>query len=134
VEEYHDHNSIVRFTWEAPRDDSRVDYYQYQLINGRSYITSNTTATISGIAYKNNITFLLLSFNCVGVSSPLIEIIHIGKSNSTNVHGNQECKLINQQLLIVVHAGFNSTYNMQCTCVAEPYIHTDHNVAHAMEN
>ena len=83
VDEYYDHTSTVHFTWDAPDDDSQVDYYQYQLINETgvtAYNTSNTTATISGIAYNNNVTFLLLSFNCVGVSSPLIETIHIGKS------------------------------------------------------
>jgi hypothetical protein len=97
MDEYHDHTSTVNFFWDAPGDDSRVDYYQYKIINGTSitsYNTSNTTAIISGIAYNNNVTFLLLSFNCVGVSSPLIEIIHIGRSNSTNVHGNQECIII----------------------------------------
>ena len=83
MDEYYDHLSTVHFTWDAPNDDSRVDYYQYQLIDGTSttsYNTSNTTATISEIAYNNNITFLLLSLNCVGVSSPLIETIQIGRS------------------------------------------------------
>ena len=83
MDEYHDHISTIHFTRDAPNDDSRVDYYQYQLIDGTSvtsYNTSNTIATISEIAYNNNITFLLLSLNCVGVSSPLAETIQIGRS------------------------------------------------------
>ena len=83
VDEYYDHVSRGHFTWDAPNDDSRVDYYQYQLfMNGTSVTTcntSNTTATISGIAYNSNFTFLLLSQNCVGMSSPLFETIHIGE-------------------------------------------------------
>ena len=89
VDEYHGHLSTVYFTWDAPNDGSRVDYYQYQLINGTRityYNTSNTTATISGIPYNNNITFLLHSFNCLGVSSPLVEIIHIGRSKLLHVN------------------------------------------------
>ena len=92
MDEYHEHISTVYFTWDAPNDGSRVDYYQYQLIDGTSgitaYNTSNTTATVSGIPYNNNVTFLLLSLNCVGVSSPIIETIHIGRSiKSLLLHG-----------------------------------------------
>ena len=89
VDEYHDHLATVYFTWDPPNDGSRVDYYQYQLIDGTSvtyYNTSNTTATISGIPYNKNVTFLLLSFNCLGISSPLVEIIHIGRSKLLHVN------------------------------------------------
>ena len=81
VGEYYDHLSTVRLSWDTPNDDSRVDYYQYQLNNGTIYNTSNTNATVPGVVYNKNMTFLLLSLNCVGTSSPIIEIIHIGRSN-----------------------------------------------------
>ena len=83
VDEYYDHFSTVRLGWDAPNDDSRVDCYQYQLINGTSitiYNTSYTSVTIPGVVYNKNITFLLHSRNCVGTSSPVIETIHIGRS------------------------------------------------------
>ena len=97
MDEYHEHISTVYFTWDAPNDGSRVDYYQYQLIDATSvtyYNTSNTTATISGIPYNNNVTFSILSLNCVGVSSPIIETIHIGRSNHYYFMGHAYINLI----------------------------------------
>ena len=82
VDVYHNYFSTVRFIWDAPNDNSRVNYYEYQVeneTNSLMYNTSNTTAILSEIFYNKNITFLVFSLNCIGKSSPLIQMIHIGK-------------------------------------------------------
>ena len=82
VEEYHSHFSTVLFTWDAPNGNSRIDYYQYQLINGTSvvvYNTSNTSIAVLGIPYNRNVTFSLFAINCVGSSAPSREIVNVGK-------------------------------------------------------
>ena len=82
VDVYHAYSSTVLFTWDAPSDNSRVDYYQYEVENGTNslmYNTSNTTAIISEIHYNKNVTFSVFSLNCIGTSSPLIQVIHVGK-------------------------------------------------------
>ena len=82
VDVYRDYFSTVLFTWDAPNDNSRVDYYQYEVENGTNsltYNTSNTTAILSEIHYNKNVTFSVFSLNCIGTSSPLSQIIHVGK-------------------------------------------------------
>ena len=79
---YHAYSSTILFTWDAPNDNSRVDYYQYEVENGTNsltYNTSNTTAILSEIYYNKNFTFSVFSLNCIGKSSPLIQVIHVGK-------------------------------------------------------
>ena len=84
VNEYHDHSSTVLFTWDAPDDSSRIDYYQYQVINGTGIVdfnyTSNVSVIIPGISYNENVTFSVLAGNCIGESTTLLEIINIGRN------------------------------------------------------
>ena len=79
VNEYHDHSSSVLFTWDAPIINSRVDYYQYQVVNETSSNTSNTSVIISGVPYNKNVTFSVLAGNCVGESATVMETINIGR-------------------------------------------------------
>ena len=81
----------VEVTWNPPGNDSRVEYYVYQVIdslqlegvNASLYEanTTNTTVILSGIMYDNNISFILLANNyCeAGNSAPTTLIINIGK-------------------------------------------------------
>ena len=88
VDEYLDYYSTVLFTWNAPEDNSRVDYYQYYVVYGTTITasnTSNTSAIISGVPYNENITFSLLAGNCVGESATVFEIIEIGR-HLANIH------------------------------------------------
>ena len=82
VDEYHDRFSTILFTWNAP-DDSRVDYYQYQVFSESNlivvYNTSNNSAVISGILYNKNVTFLVLAGNCIGQSTPQMKTVNIGR-------------------------------------------------------
>lgn len=71
-------------SWEAPSDNSRVNYYQYQLYYGvtstiAAYNTSNTSATVSGIPYNENLTLLIIVHNCIGSSAPYVAQVSIGK-------------------------------------------------------
>lgn len=70
VNKFHNHFSTVIFTWDAPNDNSLVDNYQYQLTSETGVIassnTSNTSATVSGIPYNKNLTFLVHAINCIG--------------------------------------------------------------------
>ena len=82
VEEYHCHYSTVLFTWDAPNSNSRIDYYQFQLINETSlvvYNTSNTSVAILGIPYNRNVMFSLFAVNCIGSSASLRETVNVGK-------------------------------------------------------
>ena len=81
VDEYHNNFSRVFFSWDAPEDNSRVDYYQYQVVNGTSINTSNTSAIISGVPYNENITFWVLAGNCIGQSATALETINVGRSD-----------------------------------------------------
>lgn len=79
---HHEYFSTILFTWDAPDDNSRVDYYQYRVENGTNnlvYNTSNTTAVLSEIVYNDNVTFSVVSLNCIGESDPLSQVIHIGR-------------------------------------------------------
>ena len=81
VDEYHDHFSTVLFTWDAPNDDSRVDYYDYRVVNETStvaYNTSNTSVLIFGLVYNKKVTFSVLAGNCIGESAPQMKIVDIG--------------------------------------------------------
>ena len=80
VDEYHNNFSNVLFSWDAPEDNSCVDYHQYQVVNGTSINTSNTSAIISGVPYNKNITFLVLAGNCIGQSATVLETINVGRS------------------------------------------------------
>lgn len=82
VKEYHNRFSTVLFTWDAPNDASRINYYQYQLANETTVITYNTTNTsvaVSRIPYNKNITFSLVAVNCVGSSDEIREVVNVGK-------------------------------------------------------
>ena len=83
VETYHNHFSTVLFTWDAPDDSSRVDYYQYQVLNKSNmidvYNTSNNSALIPGIVYNKNVTFLVLAGNCIGQSTIQMKTVNIGR-------------------------------------------------------
>ena len=86
VDEYLDYFSTVLFIWNAPEDNSRIDYYQYYVVYGTTIITvsntSNTSVTISGVPYNENITFSLLAGNCVGESATVFEIVDIGRKSN----------------------------------------------------
>ena len=81
VDEYHNNFSSILFSWDAPEDNSRVDYYQYEVVNGTSINTSNTSAIISGVPYNENVTFLVLAGNCIGQSTTVLETINVGRSD-----------------------------------------------------
>lgn len=97
VDKYHDYSSTVLFTWNAPQDNSRVDYYQYQVVNGTKIIvasnTSNTSVIISGVPYNQNVTFSVLAGNCIGESATVMETINIGRVSYTSIHciKNSKC-------------------------------------------
>ena len=69
--------------WEPASDDSRVDFYQYQLINNLTEVrvsnTTNTTAILSGVPYNVNISFAISAYNCERESEQATLLIHIGK-------------------------------------------------------
>ena len=81
--EYYTNSSTVEVMWEPPSNDSRVDFYQYQLINNLTEVivsnTANTTAVLSGIPYNVNMSFVISAYNCVGASQPASLVINIGK-------------------------------------------------------
>ena len=68
-------------TWEPPSSDSRVDLYQYQLIDNLTEVivsnTTNTTAVLSGIPYNVNLSFVISAHNCVGASQQVVLNINI---------------------------------------------------------
>ena len=82
VDEYHSYFSTVLFTWNAPEDNSRVDYYQYtyQVVDGSvsASNTSNTSVAISGVPYNKNVNFSILAGNCIGESATVLESVNIG--------------------------------------------------------
>lgn len=84
IETYHNHFSTVLFTWDAPDDSSRVDYYQYQIPSESNmisiYNTSNNSALVSEIAYNKNVTFLVLAGNCIGKSTMQMKTVYISRS------------------------------------------------------
>ena len=84
VETYHNRFSTVLFTWDAPDDSSRVDYYQYQIFsesNGINvYNTSNNSALVPEIVYNKNVTFLVLAGNCIGQSTMQMKTVNISRS------------------------------------------------------
>ena len=78
----------IEVTWEPPGNDSRVDFYHYQVIDNSegasvSYQvnTTNTTAILFCILYGINISFVLIANNCEGTSAPVSYAIYIGKYN-----------------------------------------------------
>lgn len=84
VDEYQDYSSAVLLAWDVPDDNSRVDYYQYQVVNATesgivTYNTSNTSVIISGVPYNKNVTFSVLAANCVGESATVLETVNIGR-------------------------------------------------------
>ena len=84
VDEYHSYSSTVLFTWNAPEDNSHVDYYQYTYqwddgsVGANTSNTSNTSVAISGVPYNKNITFSVLAGNCIGESATVVETVNIG--------------------------------------------------------
>ena len=69
-------------TWKQPSNDSRVDFYQYQLIDNLTEVivsnTTNTIAVLSGIPYNVNMSFVISAHNCVGASQQVVLSINIG--------------------------------------------------------
>ena len=110
VDVYRAHSSTVLFTWDAPNDNSRVDYYQYEVENGTNSLTYNTsnttTAILTEIDYNKNVTFSVFSLNCIGKSSPLIQVIHVGKQ------GRDENLIIK-----------SVSYQYTCICTVCKYIY-----------
>ena len=86
VDKYHSHFSSILFTWNTPSDNSRIDYYQYQLVkemDSFTYNTTNTSAVLPDIPYNKNVTFSITAVNCVGSSAPLRQTITIGRCHYT---------------------------------------------------
>ena len=82
--EHHSNYSTVVVMWEPASNDSRVDFYQYQLINSLTEVrvsnTTNTTAILSGVPYNVNILFVISAYNCERASEQSTLIINsIGK-------------------------------------------------------
>ena len=68
--EHHSNYTTIVVMWEpaSRSNDSRVDFYQYQLINSLTEVrvsnTTNTTAILSGVPYNVNISFVISAYNC----------------------------------------------------------------------
>ena len=79
--QHHSNYSTVVVMWEPASNDSRVDFYQYQLINSLTEVrvsnTTNTTAILSCVPYNVNISFVISAYNCerAGEQSTLLIII-----------------------------------------------------------
>ena len=81
VLEYGTNYSKVEMMWDSPDNNSRVDFYQYEVfysIEGMNNViilyngsTTNTTAIITGILYDINTSFALYASNCEGISTPV---------------------------------------------------------------
>ena len=83
VLEYYSNHSTVEVTWKPPDNDSRVEYYLYQVIDSLEGVnmsyeanTTNTTVILSDVL---NILFILSANNCEGKSAPAFLVINIGK-------------------------------------------------------
>ena len=69
--------SEVEIIWEPPANNSRVDVYHYQVINGvnTSMIleseTTNTTVVIDTNGENSTLNFVLSAYNCKGRSAPI---------------------------------------------------------------
>ena len=67
--------------WEPASNDSRVDFYQYQLINSLTKVgvsnTTNTAAILSGVPYNVNISFVISAYNCERESEQATLLISI---------------------------------------------------------
>ena len=79
-------SSVVEVMWEPPSNDSRVDFYHYQVVGAGAIAlyqgdTINTTVTLilPDILYDINITFILSANNCEGRSLPVRFVVNIGK-------------------------------------------------------
>ena len=79
--EHHSNYSTVVVMWEPASNDSRVDFYQYQLINSLTEVrvsnTTNTTAILSGVPYNVNISFVIFAYNCERESEQATLIINV---------------------------------------------------------
>ena len=78
--------STIEVTWEPPGNDSRVDFYQYQVVDSSegasvSYQANTTNTTAILFCYGINISFVLIANNCEGTSAPVTYAIYIGKYN-----------------------------------------------------
>ena len=80
--EYYINYCTAEVAWEPPSNDSRVDFYQYQVIDNLTEVivsnTTNTTAVLSGIPYNVNMSFVISAHNCVGASQQVVLSINIG--------------------------------------------------------
>ena len=78
---YEANSSTVEVTWEPPSNDSRVDFYQYQLIDNLTEVivsnTTNTTAVLSGIPYNVNSSVIISAYAVICKRSSSLEILVI---------------------------------------------------------
>ena len=76
--------STVTFQWDSSAGDEQIniDYYKIEMIwlNITVTNTSNTSASISGVPYNENITIMITAHNCIGASPKNILNFVIGKS------------------------------------------------------
>lgn len=90
--------SIVEVTWEPPDNNSKVDFYHYQVVvdlEGTSYTlyesdvkTTNTTVVLSILPNNVNITFFLSTTDSCGRKSIPVALF-------MNIIGKSRCSLMN---------------------------------------
>ena len=94
--EYHTNSSTVEVMWKPPSNDSRVDFYQYQLIDNLTEVivsnTTNTTAVLSGIPYNVNMSFVISAYTVTCKRSSPLEILVINIISKLP-HNNIGCSL-----------------------------------------
>ena len=90
--EHHSNYSTVVVMWEPASNDSRVDFYQYQLINSLTEVrvsnTTNTTAILSGVPYNVNISFVISAYNCERESEQATLIINVAGKHDIQLYSN----------------------------------------------
>ena len=77
--------SIVEVKWEPPDNDSRADFYHYQVVvdsEGTTHTlndvnTTNTGAIVCNSPYNVNTSFVLSANNCEGRSAPITLVLNI---------------------------------------------------------
>ena len=85
IVERHTNYTTVNVTWAPKLNESKVDFYCYQLIDNLTHLpmlTSNTshTAVELSIPYDVNMSFVISAHNCAGRSSQIAVFIDVGKS------------------------------------------------------
>lgn len=81
IVEHHTNYSTVNVTWASKLNESRVDFYHYQLLDNFTHFVANTsrTAVELSIPHDVNISFVISAHNCVGMSPQIALIINLGK-------------------------------------------------------